>query len=85
MMKKLLHVSCKKATMLVCKKEDGQLLFGDQFRLRIHLSICTACRLFAEQNKIINKSLKNKSQHLEIKLPEEKKQQIKELLIKGEE
>ena len=84
-MKNLLHISCEKATMLVCKREDSPLLFGDSFRLSIHLTICTACRLFAKQNNIINESLRNNTQNLDVKLPEEKKKQIKELLVKGEE
>ena len=84
-MKNLLHISCEKATMLVCKREDSPLLFGDRFRLSIHLTICTACRLFAKQNNIINESLKNSTQNLDVKLTEDKKKQIKDLLVKGAE
>lgn len=60
----LLHTSCKKATYLVSKKEEGKLTWLESIRLRSHLSICSLCRKFEEQSAFIGKMAKDAAQQL---------------------
>jgi len=74
----LLNISCKKATYLVSKKEQGRINLFDRITLRMHLSICSLCRRFEQQTGFIIKHTKHT--HTEEKLSEEVKERIKEAL-----
>jgi predicted anti-sigma-YlaC factor YlaD len=51
-------LSCKKATMLVEKQKAIGTVSGIQkMQLKIHLSMCKACKGYIEQSKLIDKSL----------------------------
>lgn len=49
----LLSISCKKATYLSSKKEEGKLSWIEKIQLRSHMAICSLCRLFEQQSQII--------------------------------
>lgn len=49
----LFSISCKKATYLSSKKEEGKLSWMEKIQLRSHMTICTLCRLFEQQSNII--------------------------------
>ena len=70
----LLNISCKKATYLISKKEQGHINLFDRFTLRIHLSICSLCKRFEQQTGLIIKHAKHT--HSEEKLSEEVKERI---------
>lgn len=55
---KLLFISCKKATYLLSKKEEGKLGFLGRMQLSSHLSICSVCRLFESQSNFIARHAK---------------------------
>jgi len=74
----LLNISCKKATYLVSKKEQGRINLFDRITLRMHLGICSLCRRFEQQTGFIIKNTKHT--HTEEKLSEEVKERIKEAL-----
>jgi predicted anti-sigma-YlaC factor YlaD len=76
-MKNLLHISCKKATYLISKNEEGKLSWLDRIRLRGHLTICSLCRKFEEQTKLIARLVR---QTPEIPLPPEAKERIQQAL-----
>lgn len=42
-------ISCKEASRLVSRGEDAALSYWQRVRLRLHLSICTACARFEQQ------------------------------------
>jgi predicted anti-sigma-YlaC factor YlaD len=75
---KLLNTSCKKATYLVSKKEEGKLTWLESIRLRSHLSICSLCRKFELQTAFIGRMAKEAAQQLS--LPAESKNRIKQSL-----
>ena len=75
-MKKLMNISCKNATYFISQKEEGEIGFLNSIKLRIHLVICTACKLFAKQSWFIKINAKHNPEHLEAFLSNEAKQKI---------
>lgn len=61
-MKKLMHflfLSCLKATELIEKKLHIKLSVKEKLRLKMHKSMCNACRRYDKQSKIMDNALKN--------------------------
>ncbi len=59
-MKKIMHVlflSCLKATELIEKKMHFKLSFSEKLQLKIHKSMCDACRNYEKQNYFIEKAI----------------------------
>lgn len=59
-MKSLLNIlllSCKKATELIEKNEITPLSKKEKLQLRIHTSMCKACRSYEKQSDILEKAL----------------------------
>lgn len=46
-------ISCKEATYLISKKEEGKLTLAERLKLSVHLAICSICRAFEKQSKFI--------------------------------
>ena len=74
----LLNISCKKATYLVSKKEQGKIRLFDRITLQIHLGICGVCKRFEQQSGFMIKNTKHT--HTDEKLSEEVKERIKDAL-----
>jgi len=74
----LLNISCKKATYLVSKKEQGKINLFDRITLRIHLGICSLCKRFEQQIGFIISNTKHT--RIEEKLSEEVKERIKKVI-----
>jgi hypothetical protein len=74
----LFSISCKKATYLSSKKEEGKLSWIEKIQLRSHMTICSLCRLFEQQSLIIA----HQAKHAECtdKLSEEAKRRIQKNL-----
>lgn len=56
-MKKLMHflfLSCLKATELIEKKLHIKISLKEKLRLKIHKSMCNACRRYDKQSKIMD-------------------------------
>ena len=67
-------ISCKEAITFILKKEEGRLSLWNRLKLWRHLAICSLCRIFLSQNKLINKFVrKQNSQH---QLSEAEKERI---------
>jgi len=56
-----LFLSCLKATELIEKKLHIQLSFKEKLRLKMHKSMCNACRRYDKQSKIMDEALKKHS------------------------
>ena len=48
-----LKITCKEATDLVSRKEEGRLTMVQRVQLWLHLATCSLCRLFSKQNRIM--------------------------------
>lgn len=59
------HITCKKAVDLISKKEEGKLSTLQRFQLWKHLSVCSLCKRFSQQNTMFKKVIGFKNdQHL---------------------
>lgn len=50
-------LSCEKATELIEKKHHKNLSFNEQFQLKLHTSMCNACKSYEKQSKVIESAL----------------------------
>ena len=77
---RLFGMSCKKATLLSSKKEEGKLNWIEKIQLHSHMAICGFCHLFEKQSNIIAQEVKNvKCNHT---LSEEAKNKMAEAISK---
>lgn len=53
-----LKLSCKKATEMVEQNKIVSLTLLDKVKLKLHLSVCNACRNYQKQSALINQVLK---------------------------
>lgn len=79
-------ITCKQATDYISKKEEGRLSASQRVALWRHLAICSLCRLFSKQNKMMSQAaqLSDLSTTQPALSPEEKEQLINEVLQHGE-
>ena len=47
--------NCKKATLLIERKQVGSITIREKLELKVHLAGCSACRMFEQQSILINK------------------------------
>jgi predicted metal-dependent hydrolase len=73
-------ITCKKATYLLSKKEEGKLFFTEKIQLNLHLLMCSLCRLFEQQSLFIGKNAGHQHEHHQEKLSEVSKEKIIQLL-----
>jgi len=85
-MKKLMHIlflSCLKATELIEKKIHFKLSVVEKLQLKVHKSMCDACRNYEKQNYFIEKAITNykeiDTQKLTVDLSDLKKSIIKQI------
>jgi hypothetical protein len=53
----MLRITCQHASRLLSQQEDAPLPFGKRLRLRLHLTVCDACRSVARQFAAIHLAL----------------------------
>lgn len=77
-------ISCKEATYLTSKLEEGKLSFSEKVKLKLHFALCSVCKIFSLQNKYIAKHAKHieKTQmdDNDVKLPGDKRDQIEDAI-----
>jgi hypothetical protein len=87
-MKKLMHIlflSCIKATELIEKKFNFELSFTEKLKLKMHTSMCNACKLYEKQSDIIEKGIAHHTkEHAEPVDVEELKKRITAVLSEKE-
>jgi len=54
---KILFLSCLKASELIEKKILFKLSFREKIQLKIHKSMCDACRIYEKQSILIEKGI----------------------------
>jgi len=74
---------CKDASYLVTKQESVMLSFSERAMLKFHLATCSHCRRFVKQVKEINELLRKGLDISSLKLSEEKKHVINQLIIQN--
>ena len=77
---KFIYLSCKRATFLMSKKEEGKLMPLEKIQLKLHLNICGFCSRFEKQTKFFSKNSIHLHDHKDTKLSDQKKEEIKSLL-----
>lgn len=75
-----IYLSCKRATFLISKKEDGKLAPLEKLQLKLHLTVCAFCTRFEKQTKFFCNNAIHLHDHTHVKLSREKKEEIKSLL-----
>ena len=55
---KKIQYDCRHATYLIEKRQETSLTLKERMQLFIHLLGCSVCRLFQQQSRAINRSLK---------------------------
>lgn len=74
-------ITCKQATDMVSKKEEGKLSFLNKIQLWFHLFICTVCKLFYRQNELIIKNASGLSADDDASLTPEQKSLMIEVIL----
>jgi hypothetical protein len=54
---RILFLSCLKASELIEKKMHFKLSFREKLQLKIHKSMCDACRIYEKQSTVIEKGI----------------------------
>ena len=75
---RILFLSCLKATGLIEKKMHFHLSFREKLQLKLHKSMCQACKLYENQSHLIDKGI---SHHL-ARLGKEQPADLKQLKLK---
>jgi len=69
-------ITCKEATNFVSLKEEGKLSFKQRIQLWLHFGVCSLCKLFYRQNKIITRHAARLHEHTDIHLSQTEKEII---------
>jgi hypothetical protein len=77
---RFIWLSCKKATFLMSKKEEGKLTLIEALQLKTHLGICDFCTRFQKQTKFFTSHAHHVHEHSNATLSAEKKLEIQSLL-----
>ncbi len=54
-----MSITCKQATDYISKKEEGKVTLLQRYQLWRHFAVCSLCKLFSKQNKLLVSSLKH--------------------------
>ena len=55
--KKQILITCKEATLLVCKKQEKAISLKEKIQLKAHLLVCRVCQLFNIQSALLHQHL----------------------------
>lgn len=73
-------ISCKEAVHYILKREERKLSLLERVRLWQHLAICSLCRIFFAQNKLINQTQQQRQEEQHSLSVEEKEEIIRNVL-----
>lgn len=82
-MKKIMDkamISCECAGQLIEKKQEMKLSLADRMKLKFHLLMCSICRTYEKQSKLLGEWLNQQSEFPSRKTLDRLKQKIKEQL-----
>ena len=87
MLKKLIHIlflPCSEATMLMEKRNAGNISSKENRKLSMHLKICKWCRAYKEKLEILDEILKRKLlNEQKDKINDSEIQDFKEKMVKN--
>ena len=69
-------ITCVQAVDYISKKEEGKLSSWKRVQLWRHLAVCSLCKIFSVQNKVIATALADESNQVEGSLSAEDKAAI---------
>jgi hypothetical protein len=69
-------ITCKEATNFISLKEEGRLSFKQRIRLLLHLGVCSLCKLFYRQNKIITRHAPHLHEQTDVQLSKAEKEEM---------
>lgn len=72
-------ITCKQATMLISKKEEGRLSLLQRIQLYQHLWICSLCRLFEKQTGFFSGKMQDMEAEDVALTPQEKESMIQKI------
>ena len=78
-----LAMSCKQASLLAAKQSFERLSFLEKVKLKMHTSMCDACKTFGQESQLIDEAIVKILQQKEkqvVKLTEEQRLRIIEAL-----
>ena len=86
--KNILTLNCEEASRLLSENQDVYLTWDEQLALRLHLLICRSCRRYNKQLGFIRSLFqahvnKEDSDFPELKISDEKQDEIKQTLNKN--
>ena len=73
-------MTCKKATYLISKKEEGRLSLVEKWQLMGHFAICRLCRKFEQQTRWIIRQTKQGDEHSDHVLSDEARRKLEQIL-----
>ena len=71
-----LKITCRQAVDFISKKEENKLTSLQKVLLWKHLVVCSLCRAFSVQNKVITKAFTNHLHHNPYQLSEKQKEEM---------
>ena len=69
-------ITCKQATEYIIKKEEGRVTATQRFQLWRHLAICSLCKFFYNQNRVMATALSKETVPDDVTLSAEEKESI---------
>ena len=77
-------MNCKEATLLIVKKQEGKLSWGDKIRLRFHVMMCKFCKLFENDVQLIDGHIHDciEEYNIDYRMSEPDKNHIKNELLR---
>ena len=69
-------ITCKEATDFISRKEEGKLSLRRRWQLWQHLAVCSFCKLFYKQTKVITDSAPHLHEHTNATLSQEQKESL---------
>lgn len=85
----VLGLSCRHASLLLSRAQDGPLTLSERLAMRMHLLICRSCRRFNRQLSLIRQTLKafmgpsQSGQSLEDPIPQAERDRILKRLVRA--
>lgn len=79
-----MKITCRQAVDYISKKEEGKLSATQRFALWRHLAICSLCRMFSAQNKMMIKAMQHQDDNNAQLTPEEKESMVSNIMKRRE-
>lgn len=72
--------SCREVTRLLSEELDSPAALRRPWRVRMHLIVCSACRLYERQIRWMRASMRAVAERLPLRMPPERRERIRRAL-----